>query len=636
MFVAHPRIAPGKVAQRGYQEAIAAECLERNTLVILPTGLGKTVVAVLVLAERLRDGGRAILLAPTKPLVEQHAASLRDMLEGIAVEALTGEVPPEEREAVWAAEGVVCSTPQVLSNDLKRGGANLAGVRVLVLDEAHRAVGDYAYASLARAYRAAAPDGLLLGMTASPGAQPERIAEVMENLGIEGIEIRSLADPDVAPYVHGIDVQPLEVILPLPLARLAQLLRAVRREALADLQRAGALRPGEPNRRDLLDAQRRLSARVDQGEARELYHLLSALAMALKLDHAVALCETQSIGALRLYLQRLEHDPSRAAKAILRDARVQEAVRQLATTHLEHPKLRKLFFILREQLAAKPASRAIVFAHYRDTAEVLQTELAKVEGLRPVRFVGQASKGADKGLSQKEQQAILQAFRDGVHNILVATSVAEEGLDIPATDLVVFYEPVPSEIRSIQRRGRTGRHRPGQVVVLLTKGTRDVATYWVARRKEQAMLTQVEELRRRFAHVNASWERPQGQRTLADFGAVAVDHRVAQGPVAAALRARGLDLEPSNVPGATFSAGEVGVRVVEPAELASPQGRARIEAEVRALQRFHVPVVVVVGEPAREAEAALLLWEERGVRVARARDSDEGAALVAGLLEGAA
>jgi Fanconi anemia group M protein len=636
VFVAHPRIAPDRVARRGYQEAIAAECLARNTLVVLPTGMGKTVIALLVLAERLREGGKAIFLAPTKPLVDQHARFLGEHLVGLDVRALTGEVPPADRAEAWAAGGVVCSTPQVLQNDLARGGAPLEGVQVLVLDEAHRAVGEYAYAAIARAYREAEPKGRLLGMTASPGAQPEKIAEVMENLGIQGIEIRTEDDPDVAPFVQPIRMEWLEVAMPPSVERIAQLLRAALGESMAELQRAGVLRAGQPSTRDLIEAQRRLGAQASQGEAREMFHLLSALARALKLNHAVEMCETQGLGALRTYVERLREDPSRAAKAILRDARVGEALRLLAQARVEHPKLRRVALLLQEQLRVKPQGKAIVFTHYRDTSEILQEELAKVEGIKPVRFVGQATKGEDKGLSQRQQQAILEAFKAGEHNVLIATSVAEEGLDIPSTDLVIFYEPVPSEIRSIQRRGRTGRHSPGRVMVLVTKGTRDVASYWTARRKERAMKLEVGELRQRFAHVNASWERPAGQATLASFepptaGEVRVDHRRANSALAAALRERGITVVPDLLPGATFAAGAIGVRVIEAEELATPAGRVRVEGEVRALQRFGRRAVLLQSG-ADVAPGTVRAWEQAGLTVRQAKDPAEATAALAELL----
>jgi Fanconi anemia group M protein len=136
----------------------------------------------------------------------------------------------------------------------------------------------------------------------------------------------------------------------------------------------------------------------------------------------------------------------------------------------------------------------MVFTNYRDTASSLLKFLKNEPAIKAVRFVGQSSRADDEGLSQKKQAEILQKFRAGEFNVLIATSVGEEGIDIPATDMVLFYEPVPSEIRSIQRKGRTGRARAGRVVVLMAKGTRDEAYYWISDRKEKTMNKQMQSL----------------------------------------------------------------------------------------------------------------------------------------------
>ena len=126
---------------------------------------------------------------------------------------------------------------------------------------------------------------------------------------------------------------------------------------------------------------------------------------------------------------------------------------------------------------------------------MVEAALNEYTGVKAVRFVGQASKGLDKGLRQKEQVELIKKFKEGVYNTLVATSVAEEGLDIPATDLVVFYEPIPSEIRTIQRRGRTGRRRAGKVVILITRQTRDETYHYTSRAKEKRMRSELQKLR---------------------------------------------------------------------------------------------------------------------------------------------
>jgi Fanconi anemia group M protein len=171
---------------------------------------------------------------------------------------------------------------------------------------------------------------------------------------------------------------------------------------------------------------------------------------------------------------------------------------RVRTISEDHPKAEALESIIRQQFAGKPDSRVIVFCHYRDNAELISRRLSSLEGAHPVRFVGQATKGEDKGLTQKEQVGLIEDFKEGIYNVLVATSVAEEGLDIPSTDLVVFYEAIPSEIRTIQRRGRTGRARAGEVRILIARGTVDEAYTYSAKSKEDKMHRELDRLRKRL------------------------------------------------------------------------------------------------------------------------------------------
>ncbi|MFQ6013466.1 MAG: DEAD/DEAH box helicase, partial [Thermoplasmata archaeon] len=301
MLLENPLLVSEELEERAYQVNIARSCLERSTLVVLPTGMGKTVVALLVLAERLHQGvGRVLFMAPTKPLVEQHAAFLRARLQpDITIGVLTGEVAPADREWTWIHEDIIVSTPQVVRNDLKYERAELEGFGLLVFDEAHRAVGDYAYVEVGGAYKA--EDGLVMGLTASPGSDPERILEVARNLGIEGVEIRTEFDPDVVNYIHDVKMERVSVSLPPAMVRIRDLLKGAFQEVAADLQQRGFL----PERRratvrEIVTAQKRVSQRLARGEKN--YHLFRAasnLAMALKINHAVEVLETQGLGALR-------------------------------------------------------------------------------------------------------------------------------------------------------------------------------------------------------------------------------------------------------------------------------------------------------------------------------------------------
>jgi ERCC4-related helicase len=495
--VAHPRLRPGALEDRRYQAAIAETAAESNTLAVLPTGLGKTAIALRLIAEYLRrfPTKSILILAPTRPLVLQHAESVRTAILGPAPVVLTGAVGPDARAELLAPPQVVVATPQVVGNDLANRRFPLETFSLIVFDEAHRARGDYPYVAIARA-NAAGPGARVFALTASPGARLDPIREVWRNLGIAHFEYRTVADADVRPYVHDVGFTTEPVTVPPEVRGLGVRIRtAVARQekALADMH---LLRENVATKRDLLDLGAELHREIGLSRARgenppaRLWQAVTHHAAAMKAMHALELAETQGVDAVRQFLERqADGRPSPAQRAFLGDVDIQAVRATLATLNLEHPKLAAATRLVREELARSPDSRVIVFAQYRQTAERLVEELTKAgdPNLRAARFVGQSTTETDVGMTQKDQVRLLERFRSGEVNCLVATSVAEEGLDVPSTDLVVFYEPVPDLIRTIQRRGRTGRARAGRVVVLVAEGTRDVGLARSSGGKERRM-----------------------------------------------------------------------------------------------------------------------------------------------------
>ncbi|MEA3190423.1 MAG: hypothetical protein QOD77_1005 [Thermoplasmata archaeon] len=523
MHIRHPLLREGSVEFRGYQANLARIAGARDTLVVLPTGMGKTVVALLVLADALNAGAqRVLVMAPTRPLVDQHAAFLRGvLLEPWAsrVHALTGHTAPAKREAAYAEPGIVVATPQVVQNDLVARKLDPARLDWVVYDEAHRAMGDYPYTFIGGQFR---PHKVRrLALTASPGHDAKKIEEVRTVLGLAHIEVRTPADPDVAPFVQEIGMEWETLPLPPSMARVSAKLQEALSERLRSLKNLGFNVSTRPNRRELLllgaDLQSKLGKAVDPDSS--LFVGLSLQAQAMKLQHAIEQVETQGSAAFVQYLESMREEirsgkPSKATKSVADDPRVNEAYHVARFDDAENPKLGRTGTLVQQLLAAQPDSRAIVFTHYRATCELVAGHLAKLPGVNPVTFVGQSKRGAQEGLTQKQQHEVLERFRAGAHNVLVATSVAEEGLDIPSTDLVVFFEPIPSEIRSIQRRGRTGRHRAGRVVVLMTKGTQDEAAHWSARRKELQMVRELQSLRAALGNAAPPPAVPAGQQRL--------------------------------------------------------------------------------------------------------------------------
>ncbi len=501
-YLEHPHLLPQTVEKRLFQLDLAATALKASSLIVVPTGLGKTVIALMVLLARM-DKGRVLFLAPTKPLVEQHAVFLQRVLKDRdIVTMMTGESPPEKRIESWGQSRIVVSTPQVIENDLLSRRIDLKDVSLVIFDEAHRAVGNYAYVYIADRYHREASLPLVLGITASPGSQSEKIAEICTNLCIEKIQTRTENDPDVAPFVHMREIEWVKLTVPKELLLIRSAIEELLKTRIDDLNLLG-ISPvridAKSSKKELLTLQATLMSSAKNKADKSTFVAISLMAEIFKLHHAVELAETQGPDALARYFQRLEGEAlsrsgSKASRRIMQDPGFRQVVDALQKLEVEHPKPAAVKRILQEQIAAKPESRIMVFTNYRDTATSLLKFLKDDPAIRAVRFVGQSSRENDEGLSQKKQAEILQKFRAGEFNVLIATSVGEEGIDIPATDLVLFYEPVPSEIRSIQRKGRTGRARAGRVVVLMAKGTRDEAYYWISDRKEKTMNRQMRDL----------------------------------------------------------------------------------------------------------------------------------------------
>ena len=250
--VEHPRIRPGLLEDRRYQADIAAVAVDRNTLVVLPTGLGKTAIALRVMAEVLhrRPTASILFMAPMRPLVMQHARSVATTLIGPAPLALTGAITPERRAELLNPPQIVVATPQVIANDLVHEELTLDPFALIVFDEAHRAVGDYPYVTIGRA-NAAGPNVRVLAMTASPGANKGRIEAVWYNLDLDHFEYRTEHSPDVVPYIHAIGVEVVDVPVPAEVQHYAVLLRAVVARAVERLAHVGLLSPGDSSRRDV-------------------------------------------------------------------------------------------------------------------------------------------------------------------------------------------------------------------------------------------------------------------------------------------------------------------------------------------------------------------------------------------------
>ena len=499
--ISHPRIAPDKVEERKYQVVMAKGCLKTNTLLVLPTGLGKTIIALYVTAEILEKGKKVLLLAPTKPLVEQHSTVFSELLHTSGVGVMNGLMKPDTRASIIKKNDLIVSTPQSVANDLENGRYDLNDFGLVIYDEAHRGTGNYAYVKVAEYCN----KGIIsLGLTASPGSDIKKIEEVCLNLSLYKIDVRADDDPDVAPYIHDTYVNKIEVNIPKELQEIIDLLKGLLDHYFMELNNLHLTKPNWPaSMTHMLMIGDSLQRRLARGErTATIYRGLTVQSICIKVLHAVSLAETQGVSVLRSYLSKLNEDAlsatgNKGGRELTLRKEYLEMWEAVSATKVEHPKISRIMSLVSQILNSDGSAKVMVFTQYRDTCDILMEKLSMVNGARVGKLIGQ-SKG---GLKQKEQIEILNEFRRGDLNIIVATSVGEEGLDITSTNAVIFYEPVPSEIRTIQRRGRTGRKNDGEVFVLIAKDTMDEVFENSSKKKEDMMRSRLEKLNTELSYL---------------------------------------------------------------------------------------------------------------------------------------
>ncbi len=519
------------IIPREYQQKIFETCKEKNCLVVLPTGLGKTLIALMLTIERMKKfpGEKIVFLAPTKPLAEQHIISFKKNLPELfgEMQLFTGEVKAEKRKKIWETADIIFSTPQCVANDLKNNLYNLKDVCLLIEDEAHRCINNYDYNYIARAYKEQSIHQRIIGLTASPGSDASRIKDICKNLSIEEVELRTRDSPDVNLYLQELEFEKILVNFPPKFEEMRQVLKKIYDEYVEELRKRHVLF-GPVNKIILIQLQKKIMASLARGNKNFSYfHAASACAQAIKIQHSLELLETQTLESFNNYLKTLVSQASKQqSKGVVKLVSKPEfnyvfaESNEMLTKGDEHPKLSRLIELIKEEIE-KENIKIMVFTQFRDTASIIAKKLNSIPKVKAKVFMGQTKKlSEDKkestGLSQKEQKKIIEDFSEGKINILCATSIGEEGLDIPEVNAVIFYEPIPSAIRSIQRRGRTARLMKGKLIVLITKNTRDQTFYYASRSKEKKMHSAIKSIKEDLANGSFS-QKISKQKSLMDF-----------------------------------------------------------------------------------------------------------------------
>ncbi|XP_035388629.1 Fanconi anemia group M protein isoform X2 [Electrophorus electricus] len=512
-------IYPTNFPIRDYQLKISEECLFQNTLVCLPTGLGKTFIASVVMYNFYRwyPSGKIVFMAPTKPLVAQQIEACYKVM-GIPqhhMAELTGGTAAPQRRELWRTRRVFFLTPQVMVNDLLRNTCPAPEVKCVVIDEAHKASGNHAYCQVVRELWNQTKQFRVLALSATPGGDMKAVQQVITNLLISHIELRSEESPDIQAHSHQRSLEKIVVPLGESLmgyhtrylqvlekftSRLTQM-RVLYHRDLATITKYQLIMAREQFRRNPPPHIMRTQHGVLEGD----------FALCISLYHGFELLQQMGLRSLFLFTQNImlgTKEYSRARHELQRSPVFMDLYREMeAMFHTSaggpeerffysHPKLQKLDEVVLHHFrtwsknsdcgqdsssgdaSGGVSTRVMIFSSFRESVQEIAEMLNRHQPLiKVMTFMGQASGGKGlRGFTQKEQLEVVRKFRDGGFNTLVSTCVGEEGLDIGEVDLIVCFDAQKSPIRLVQRMGRTGRRRQGRIVIILAEG-REERTY---------------------------------------------------------------------------------------------------------------------------------------------------------------
>ncbi len=373
-YFQHPLIKENAIERRLYQETIIAEAAKKNTLVVLPTGTGKTPVAIGLAAIRLtkHPDSKILILAPTKPLVNQHIESFKKvmLIDKDKFVTITGKDSPEVRKTMWKEHRIFFSTPQVVENDLIAGRLELTDFSMICFDEAHRASGDYAYTYIARKYMESSKAPMVLGLTASPGGTKEKIGIICGNLFIENVEIRTETDWDVKEYIKPINLDWIYVTLPAEYIRARKYFEITLNSRLESLKKMSLITSKKVSKKILLDIQKQVSMQASETRDPALYNAMSIVAQCIKLNHAIELLQSQGPKQVAQYIEKMKgNQKTKAVRVILSDENFRMAeniINFIIEENIIHPKMDELKRILESKLTG--GKKAIVFTQYVSAA----------------------------------------------------------------------------------------------------------------------------------------------------------------------------------------------------------------------------------------------------------------------------
>ncbi|MCJ1316242.1 Dicer-like protein 1 [Xylographa vitiligo] len=464
---------------REYQIELFERAKKQDIIAVLDTGSGKTLIAVLLLKHVLelelenRATGRprrvAFFVVNCVTLVFQQFAVLECNLNQ-KIDRFCGDMNTDLwTKSVWDKHlqdnmAIVC-TAEVLYSCLLHSFISIDQINLLIFDEAHHAKKNHSYARIIKDFYIAEPDfnkrPKIFGMTASPvDAKVDVVQAARELETLLHCQIATTADLSLLrtsisrPTEHVITYSQLQ--LPYMTALCSQI-----HDKFKDMESLSRL----------LRCAKEATSDLGEWAADHLWSLALTDEEAKKIERDVE----------HTFLSEKEQRPVEVLNKTV--ARVRE-VKEIVNHHTFSPlsfegngvssKVICLYGYLNSVFERPTDARCIVFVKQRYTARLL-AEIFKRIGSPHMKLgllIGTSSvEAGDLKFSVRQQVLTLMKFRKGDLNCLFATSIAEEGLDIPDCNTIVRFDLYSTLIQYIQSRGRA-RHRNSKYIHMVEEGNR--------------------------------------------------------------------------------------------------------------------------------------------------------------------
>ena len=464
---------PVDVPRRNYQFEIVQQCLKQNTLVCLPTGSGKTFIASVVIMNFYRwfPKGIIIFCAPTRTLVDQQVVSCNQFttIPQSEVTIFTGSTTQIERKTIWEDFRVIYATPQTIQFQLEKGKLDPTKICLIVFDEAHHARAKHPYCVIVRKIAERNGQFRIVGLSATPGTDQKTVQAIIFNLMISKIMYKDDTDLDIQQYKHSTEVEIITVPVDIEASSCLDLINRLIAKVIEPIK---AIFPTADPQFITKGSVFGTMEKIKRGEKSKNFYLqMNILGLAMSLTSIKERITLYGTRCLEQCFNTLEK--KKDTKEKLKMMSSQEFVDFKKLCHRARttvsPKLARLTIILEDFFREKPESRCIVFVNLREVATDIEKHLKNVPSCKVKVFTGKNS-SLTEGQSERTQQAVVNLFKKGKFNVIVATCVAEEGLDIGEVDLIICYDVQKSPLRTVQRMGRTGRKREGKVIFLVSEG----------------------------------------------------------------------------------------------------------------------------------------------------------------------